>query len=486
MIHFYSIKYLKSYSKAAAMNLQFVIWIISVVVIGSSNGQSVPEIAEKHPNILFIVVDDLRPQLGCYGQAQMITPNIDHLAAEGFLFERAYCQVPVCGASRASVLTGLRPSRSRFTDYKTWTDQDAPNVMDLPQYLKNSGYHTISNGKVYHHLTDRQVSWSEKPWRPKGDWVGRGYLLEENKSIALHTTKGTGPAFERAEVGDDAYPDGKMTNKTISDLHRLKTLGKPFFLAVGYLKPHLPFNAPNKYWDLYQQDSIDLADNPFRPKDAPDIALHNWGELRQYVGIPEKGPLSVKMAKTMIHGYYACVSYTDAQIGRLLDELERLGLKENTIVVLWGDHGWNLGEHGLWCKHALFETSLHAPLIVRVPWSKSTRRIKALTEFVDIYPSICELAGLPLPLHLDGKSFIPLLKDPSLPGKEYVFSRFKKGESIKTNRYRYSEWQKESGRNYDRMMYDHFTDLQENVNISEQSENNNLIREFSKKLKNIH
>ena len=304
--------------------------------------------------------------------------------------------------------------------------------------------------------------------------------MEENQKLIAKDPEKRGPAFESADVPDNAYFDGMIADKGISDLGQLKDLDKPFFLALGFLKPHLPFNAPKKYWDMYEREEIDLADNPFRPKGAPDAALHNWGELRAYHGIPPEGPLPESIARTLVHGYYACVSYTDAQIGRVLAELEDLGLKDNTIVVLWGDHGWNLGEHGLWCKHCNFETSLHSPLIVRVPGAKAGARTNALTEYVDIYPSLCELCELPLPRHLHGKSFVPLLKDPNLPWKTAVFSRYYAGDSVKTDRYRYTQWRGRDGRVYARMLYDHSVDLVENVNISELPQNRGLVRKLAK------
>ncbi len=424
-----------------------------------------PDPSEQKPNIVFIVVDDLRPELSCYGHSKLYSPNIDRLADQGILFEQAYCQVPVCGASRASVLTGLRPSRNRFVDFKTRADTDAPHVIDLPGYMKSNGYYTISNGKVYHHNNDRLDSWSEKPWRPDGDWAGRGYVLMANKLVAQTSPKGLGPAYEKANVTDDVYPDGKITAKTIADLRRLKNLDKPFFLAVGYLKPHLPFNAPSRYWDLYERADIEPVSNPYKPKDAPDAALHNWGELRQYQDIPKTGPLPENLARTLVHGYYACVSYTDAQIGHLLDELERLDLIQNTIIVLWGDHGWNLGEHGLWCKHCNFETSLRAPLIIKIPGQFSGRKISTSVEFVDLYPSLCDLLNLRLPDHLQGKSLIDLINNSNSRKKQPVYSRYFDGESVKLDQYRYTEWIDHLGNRYAQMLYDHYLDPGENVNV---------------------
>jgi len=437
----------------------------------------------KKPNVLFIVVDDLRPQLNCYGHKQMISPHIDRLASQGVVFLRSYCQVPVCGASRASLLTGVRPTPQRFVSYDVWAEKDLPGALSLPKHFKNNGYHTISNGKVFHHRTDCLDSWSEEPWRPKGTW--RNYLLAENIRLAEKNPRHAGPAYEAADVPDNAYFDGMIADKAISDLRRLADMDKPFFLALGFLKPHLPFNAPKKYWDLYKRQEIDLADNPFRPKGAPDAALHNWGELRAYEGIPKKGPLPDELARTLIHGYYACVSFTDAQIGRVLGELDRLGMRDNTIVVLWGDHGWNLGEHGLWCKHCNFETSLHSPLIVRAPGFEGGKRSNALTEYLDIYPSLCELCSLPLPRHLQGKSFVPLMKNPNRLWKKAVFSRYHNGDSVKTDQYRYTEWRDKTGKMYARMLYDHKVDPFENVNISESPENKDVVKKLSKMLQEL-
>ena len=232
-----------------------------------------------------------------------------------------------------------------------------------------------------------------------------------------------------------------------------------------------------------QVGDVTLPDNMFQPKDAPDAAIHNWGELRQYHGIPKDGPLSDEMARTLIHGYYACTSYTDAQIGRVLNELDRLGLRDDTIVVLWGDHGWNLGEHTLWCKHCHFKTSLRAPLIVSAPGIKGGVKTGGLTEFVDIYPSLCELASLPAPEHVEGRSFVPLLKDPKRPGKKVIYSRYSNGQSVRTDRYCYTEWARANGKVRARMLYDEQLDPGENVNISERPENAELVEELSKTLR---
>ncbi|MHC4657043.1 MAG: sulfatase-like hydrolase/transferase [Planctomycetota bacterium] len=212
----------------------------------------------EKPNVLFLAVDDLRPQLGCYGHKQMLSPNIDHLASEGVLFTSSYCQVPVCGASRASLLTGVRPTRDRFINYNVWAEKDLPGALSLPKHFRKNGYHTISNGKIFHHSNDCRDSWSENPWRPKGPW--QNYLLEKSITFARKNKRGKGPAFESADVPDNAYFDGMIADKAVSDLKRLSDMDKPFFLALGFFKPHLPFNAPKRYWDLYKREKIDLAD----------------------------------------------------------------------------------------------------------------------------------------------------------------------------------------------------------------------------------
>ena len=434
-------------------------------------------------NVLFIPVDDLRPQLGCYGHTLMISPNIDRLAGEGVIFERAFCSVPVCGASRASLLSGIRPLRDRFVYFDARVDKDAPDAVTIPQLFRRNGYTTVSLGKVYHHLDDDMPGWSEQPWHAPN---GSGYLLEENVRLHESNSKKTpprsGPAWEGADVDDEAYPDGVMTSRAIAELKKFARSGEPFFLATGYLRPHLPFNSPKKYWDLYDPIQLNLAPNPFRPKGAPAAAMHNFGELRKYAWIPEAGPLPDGMALEMIHGYYASVSYVDAQIGRLLAALKELGLDKNTVVILWGDHGWQLGEHGLWCKHCNFQTSLRAPLLVKVPGISGGKRTSALTEFVDIYPTLCELCGLEPPPSLQGTSFVPLLNNSEKKWKKAVFSCFHNGGSVRTNRYLYTEWTDKNGRVYARMLYDHQSDPGENVNISELPENREVVKQLSELL----
>lgn len=440
---------------------------------------------DRKPNVLFIAVDDLRPQLGCYGLEKMKSPHIDRIAERGTVFERAYCMVPTCGASRASLMTGLRPSRNRFVTYLTRADEDAPGVTTLNTHFKNHGYRTLSNGKVFHHAADSREGWSEPAWRPRGV---QQYQLEENRQIQARRSaelgnRGRGPAYEAADVEDNAYGDGRVAEKSIRDLRELAKGDEPFFLAAGFFKPHLPFNAPQKYWDLYQADEINLPENYHPPKDAPQQAIHNWGELRAYADIPAQGPLPDELAQKLIHGYYACVSYTDAQIGKLLDELDRLELTDNTIVVLWGDHGWNLGEHTLWCKHSCFEVSMHSPLIISAPSIEGGKRTAGLTEFIDIYPSLCELAGIPLPEHLHGTSFVPLMNQPNTPWKDSAIGRFTNGDTIRTDQFRFTEYTRPNGNPVARMLYDHQSDPEENFNVSEQEAQQKVVEHLTEKLR---
>ncbi len=315
-------------------------------------------------------------------------------------------------------------------------------------------------------------SWSHAPWRPMSKQGGRwrNYLTPE--AIAAAKASGhCGPPFECADVPDNAYHDGQTADRAIHELSRLRDSDEPFFLAAGFLKPHLPFNAPKGYWDRYRRDDVHLADNPFAPENAPSRAVHNFGELRSYFNVPKEGPLSEELQRNLVHGYYAATSYADAQIGRVLEALRVYGLEENTIVVAWGDHGWQLGEHGMWCKHCNFETSLNAPLIVRTPDQRGGVATEALAEFVDIFPTLCDLSGIPTPETLAGTSLAPCLDDDRATVKEAAFSRWHAGESVRTGDVLYTEWLDEEGAVTDRMLYNHRTDPDENVNVVEQDEN---------------
>ena len=428
------------------------------------------DVSAERPNVLFIAVDDLRPELACYGKQHIHSPNIDRLARSGVLFEQAYCMVPTCGASRASLMTGIRPTRDRFKSYQTLAEKDAPGITTLNTHFRTNGYYTVSLGKVFHNRKDNAIGWSEPAWRPTGI---RPYHNPENERLHRQRSKlqgkKRGPAWESFDGPIKDYADATIAARAIKDLRRLKKHDKPFFMAVGFLKPHLPFVAPKKYWDLYDREEIHLPENYYAPTNAPEISIHTSGELRSYAGIPGKGPVSDESARSLIHGYYACVSFTDAMIGRVLDELEALDLANDTIVVLWGDHGWNLGEHTLWCKHSCYETSMQIPLIVRAPEIQGQRRPQ-LIETIDLYPSLCELTGLPSPKHLEGQSFASLMKDPEATWKSAAMGRFKEGDTIRTDDFRLTEYTDKMGNRIAQMLYDHTSDAGENENVASEQE----------------
>ncbi|MCF7817606.1 MAG: sulfatase [Kiritimatiellales bacterium] len=469
-------------------------------------------------NVLFIAVDDLRPELNCYGQKQIISPNIDKLAADGLLFEHAYCQLAVCAPSRTSLLTGMRPDTCKVWTIGPHFRQFVPDVVTLPQHFKNHGYRTQALGKIFHgsfktagagSRLDDPLSWSIPTWygspqyyfSPEGMKIARDVFQEKgpngNSPAALLDPDDwidyfvRGLPDEAPDVPDDVPYDGQLAEHAIAALRELNApssgIKKPFFLGVGFISTHLPFVAPKKYWDLYQRDDIRLADNPFPPEGAPKLALTNWEEMRIYTGIPQKGPVADGQARELIHGYRACVSYTDALIGSIIDELDRLGLREKTIIVLWGDHGWKLGEHGMWCKHTNFEWDTRVPMIISAPTFPGGLRTQALSEFVDIYPSLCELCELPLPAHLEGSSFVPLMKQPDLPWKKAAFSQYPRGKcmgySMRTERWRYTRWQERTGGKVVAVeLYDHDKDPGENVNVAGSPENADVVRKLSAQL----
>lgn len=432
------------------------------------------------PSLLFIMVDDLRPELGAYGAKHIHSPHIDQLASESILFERAYCNIPVCGSSRASLLAGVRPGWYRFHGpYDTYLSHDMPHVVSLPKHFRNNGYQTFSYGKIFHHANDDSLAWNEiwKP-KPKNHSGWRDYQTEENLELHQSATS-RGLPYEKAVLPDTAYYDGRIATHTIDKLKELSKSEKPFFLATGFLKPHLPFNAPARYWDLYDSTAIELPENYLQPGTTPKNAFHNFGELRNYASIPKKGSLSEAQAQKLIHGYYACVSYTDAQIGKVLAALEQTGLAENTIVVLIGDHGWNLGNHQLWCKHCNFETSLRTPLIVKVPGQTHGQKNKSIVEFIDVYPTLTELAGISSPKHLQGESLAKLLYNEPRK-KDYAISKFFGGVTLIKDNWFYTEWINEKAEVQASMLFDHATDSLELVNLAEKEEYQDKTNELNK------
>ena len=447
--------------------------------------------AHARPNVLFIIVDDLRAELPIYGQDHIRAPHIDRLASEGVVFANAYANVPVCGASRASLMTGLRPTRTRFVNYHSRADKDAPEATPLHAFLKAHGYHTESMGKVMHDRDDLEDGWSVAPWSAQAGVAKdratgfRNYQDPDN--IAVFRKSGAGPATEALDVPDNAYFDGQTADRAVAALERLAQNEQPFFLAVGFVKPHLPFTAPRKYWDLYDREAIELAQVRTMPEGIPGEARHSFGELRRYSDVPDdpREPVDDQLARKLKHGYYASVSYADAQVGRVLDTLRALELDSSTIVVLIGDHGWSLGEHGLWAKHSPFDVATRTVAVVKAPGFEDTGTAKGLIEFVDLYPTLVGLVGLEPPGHVQGESFAPLLADTDAPGKKAVFPRWKNADVVKSERYALTRWSNRQGNTVAEMMFDHANDRDEIENIARDTGYEPAKRELSTLLRGI-
>ena len=399
--------------------------------------------AEQRPNILFIAVDDLRPELGCYGSPIAQSPNLDALADDGLLFHRAYCQQAICRPSRASLMTGARPDTTGlYHNYVALRDLQ-PQIVTLPQHLIQHGYETAYCGKVFHRGdTDDAQSWSRTAVRkvPGLPRPNGPYALPKNNQLKASNLKAMiakygdqakrglaqGPAYENADVPDHAYNDGYNTQMAIATMKEMAMdPKKPFFLAMGFHRPHLNWTAPSKYWDLYDPKQIPMSAQPIGPAAGAAMGLHASFELRTRYGIPKHGDLPKPLARTLKHAYLACVSYVDAQIGLLIDALEQQGLRENTIIIVWGDHGWHLGDMGIWGKATNYEIATRVPLLIWTPNMKTRGKgTDALVELVDIYPTLCQLSGVPCPQHVEGKSFVPLLNDPDQTWKQAAYSQY--------------------------------------------------------------
>jgi iduronate 2-sulfatase len=438
------------------------------------------------PNVLLICVDDLKPTIGCFGDTHAKTPNIDRLAARGMVFEKAFCNQAVCSPSRNALLTSLRPQTLGVYELSTNFRKGAPDAVTLPQHFKNNGYRAEGLGKIFHvghgNVND-EASWSVPHFTPKA----ASYALPENSPSAEETAKKKaanpkvdswklprGAPTEDADVPDNRYGDGLIAEEAIRRLEAAKQKPEePFFLAVGFMKPHLPFIAPKKYWDLYDPAKLPQPALGKAPEGAPEFAPSSWGELRQYKDMPAKGPVTPEQQRQLIHGYYAATSYMDAQLGKVLDALDATGLASNTLIAFWGDHGWHLGDHGMWCKHSNYEQAARIPVIVSAPGiTKAGSRTQSLIETVDIYPTLAELAGITAPTTLDGRSFVPVLKDASASTRDHAIHVYPRGEglgrAIRTERYRLVEW-KPIGASADKAvfeLYDYQTDPLESKNLA--------------------
>lgn len=444
---------------------------------------------QSRPNVLFIATDDLRTGVGCYGDPIAKTPNIDSLAARGVKFERAYIQQALCNPSRSSIMTGLRPDSLKVWDLNVHFRETVPDVITLPQYFRQNGYFTQNIGKIYHNWRTKiqgdPESWSVPAFMHFANHASDvpqidGGTASENLSLVRGT--------ERRDVPDEAYFDGRVAAASIEALSMLSRESQPFFLAVGFWKPHLPFNPPKRYWDLYREDDIPEISNPNPRAGVPSLAGH---EAHEGMADTIQDP---KAHRVLRHGYYAATSFVDAQIGKVLDALDKLGLADNTIVVLWSDHGFHLGEHGLWGKTSNYELDARVPLIIAGHGYARGASSKALVELLDLYPTLVDLCGLPQRTELQGQSLKPILVDPAQNVKAAAFTQHQRpaygrtpgevmGYSMRTDRYRYTEWRDwKSGSVLGLELYDHQIDGTESVNLAGASNMISVQRDLAAQL----
>ena len=446
-------------------------------------------------NVLFISIDDLRTELNCYGADHIKSPNIDRLAETGVRFTHAHVQQAICMASRASIMSGIGPEKHGIYTGEA-VENLLPNVLTLNKFFKEQGYNIGTCGKIYHHRIDTEKQFGADYMIPKATWKGRGYVTQEAiEQIELNIQFKRGPAYEYADVHDTLYKDGINTLNAIRKLEELKEKDQPFFLAVGLSKPHLPFVAPKKYWDMYPDTSIALPAIRTMPKHSSKHTMRVKGELNNYYGIPSSYQ-EIDDSTTLLlrRAYFACVSYADAQVGKLLGQLKKLGLEENTIVVLWGDHGYKLGDYGNWCKWSNMDIDTNIPLIFRVPNGKKGAVSDRPVEALDIYPTLVELCGLKPPSHLEGESLLPFLNNPDFqsdlknhvysvwPHNRWNYDKTIMGYSVKDARFNYVEWVKlSSGEVLEQELYDHLNDPNETINVIADGQYKAVVVELAQK-----
>lgn len=453
--------------------------------------------AEEKPNILLILVDDLKPALGCYGDTHAITPNIDKLAQRGMRFNLAYCNQAVCAPSRFTLMLGSHSTSTGLYGLGSHLRKRLPDAVTLPQHFaKHGAYRTESLGKVFHighgnngdpqsfsvpHFHDKVIEYLD-PESTDGGKLTREEAYFTNQKLGQIGSLPRGAAYESPDVKDDQYADGRVANETIKRLQsarqRRTDNGTPFFIVAGFARPHLPFSAPRKYWDLYNPSKLPMPQHENLPEDAPRVAGKRGGEISNYKPVPQRhaGPYSEELKRNLIHGYYASTSYVDAQIGKVLSELERLELSNNTIVVLWGDHGFHLGDLGIWTKHTNYEQANRIPIIIAAPGvTQPGTSTNQPAESVDIFPTLTELAGLPAPKGpqpIDGVSLVPVLKNPDARVRNHAFHAYPKnklGRAIRTERYRMVEWKRldETADQPEYELYDYKTDPLETKNLAD-------------------
>ena len=478
--------------------INYVLLILLSSLINCSKTEIVnKDKASEKPNVLFICVDDLRPELGCYGKDYIHSPNMDKLAESGIVFMHHYVQIPTCGASRYSLLTGMLPKTKGHLSNdacKKYIAESAPS--DEPEtfihHLRNNGYYTVGIGKISHYADgllyeytdpvseDRELpqSWDELVFNPAKWGTGWnaffGYANGENRQSMDRQVK----PYEKGDVDDLGYPDGMTAALAVRKLNELAEKDKPFFLGVGFFKPHLPFNAPKKYWDLYDEQEISIAPFSAIPENSSKAGLHGSGEFNGYKSGEEKASLNANVsdgyARKIRHAYYACVSYIDAQVGKMLDELDKLGLSENTIVVIWGDHGWHLGDHMVWGKHTIFERSLKSAFLVKAPGKTNGKSVNKIVSTIDVYPTLVELCGVEMPHRTDGKSLVPLLENNFNNWEEAAYGYFRNGISLRTKRYRLTKYFRTQQPLIE--LYDHQSDPNETRNIAH--ENQDIVEQL--------
>ncbi len=467
--------------------LFFCLWVVGQCCSCSQVDQT--EIKKKRPNILFLSIDDLRPDLGCYGKDYIHSPHIDRLAEESTIFTRHYVQVATCGASRYAMLTGMLPvsqdhvNNQAIVKYISSQSDSLKGPESFIHHLKDNGYHTVGIGKISHSAdgyvygyrepqsNQRELpqSWSELEFNA-GQW-GNGWnaFFAYANGVSREPMDKQVKPYESAQVEDDGYPDGLTAELAVSKLKELADREDPFFLGVGFFKPHLPFTAPQKYWDLYDREEIELAPYDSIPVNSAPSSLQNMGEFNGYKKGEERASLEKKLsddyAQLLRHGYYASISYTDAQVGKVLDALDELGLSENTIIVLWGDHGYNLGDYRVWGKHTMFDRSLNSAFIMKVPGISQARTTDRIVSTVDLYPTLMDLCEVPMPHDTDGRSFKKILEGEEKDWKDVSYGYWRNGMTVRNDRYRLMRFNREDGPQFE--LYDHETDPLETINVAQ-------------------